>query len=107
MIREYKYFDITLVIMDLKIGIYYETYLYVRTKLDKHVRYISMRYATESESIQTSLFEVLSVLQDLNPYVINIISRCNLDYEIDKIKEFETLTGIHVTYDVITRFEKE
>ena len=28
-------------------------------------------------------------------------------YEIDKIKEFETLTGIHVTYDVITRFEKE
>ena len=106
--HKYKYLDITLGTIKLKQGICYEIYLYVIIRKDKPIKSIQMRhYATESENMQTSLFELLSILQDLTPYAINIISGCNLYNVIDKIKDFERLTGIHVTYDEITRYEKE
>ena len=106
--RKYKYLDITLGTINSKQGICYEIYLYVIIRKDKPIKYIQMlHYATKYENMQTSLFEMLSILQDLSPYAINIISGCNFDNVIDKIKDFEKLTGIHVTYDVITRFEKD
>lgn len=105
--HKYNYFGITLGITNLNHGIYYEIYLYVSTKPSKPIRCIQIHYAPESKNTQTSLSKVLCILQDLNPHSINIISSCNFDNAIDKIKDFERLTGIHVTYDVITRFEKE
>lgn len=106
--HKYKYCDITLGVINLKQVMCYEIYLYVIIRKDRPIKSIQMRhYATKSENIQTSLSEMLSILQDLSPYAINIISSYNFDIEIDKIKDFERLTGIHVTYDVITRFEKD
>lgn len=106
--HKYKYLDITLGTINLKCGICYEIYLYVIIRKDKPIKYIQMlHYATKYENMQTSLFEMLSILQDLSPYAINIISGCNFYNVIDKIKDFENLTGIHVTYDVITHFEKD
>jgi hypothetical protein len=104
--HKYNYFDITLGITDLNHGIYYEIYLYVSTKPSKPIRCIQIHYATESKNMQTSLSKVLYILQDLNPNSISIISSCNFDNAIDKIKDFKRLTGIHVTYDEITRYEK-
>lgn len=106
--HKYKYFDITLGAINLKQGICYEIYLYVIIRKDKPIKYIQMwHYTTESENMQTSLLEMLSILKDLTPYTINVISGCNIGNVRDKIKDFEKLAGIHVTYDVITRFEKE
>ena len=106
--HKYKYLDITLGTINSKQGICYEIYLYVIIRKDKPIKCIKMwHYATKFENMQTSLFELLSILQDLTPYAINIISGCNFENVIDKIKGFERLTGIHVTYDVITRFEKD